>query len=291
MKLSKSLADLDAVADELLAKSQAAEGDEKPEEDITPEEVSDDSAAPEEPSEEDADKGEGESGEDLEKCDDGVKKSDDPESLDEGDEAAEEDESGEEEPSAEDVEKSIKDDFQANDTIAKSMEDSEFISAVVEVLAKSLSDVQYDAQAQHKSTVQANDIMAKSLLALTAANQTLRADNEKLTRRINKLEKSVTQGFEKVLDSLDEISSQPAHMRKSVQSIQMHDRDFGSSLNGTAIPTGFDSLSKSQVMSVLNSELYNGNQNVTPTDIISYESGAPLRQDLQSLVVSKINGK
>ena len=91
------------------------------------------------------------------------------------------------------------------------------------------------------------------------------------------------------MDSLDTSSSQPAHMRKSMVAVNVHDRDFDRSVNGVKTVGGFDTLSKSQVLGVLDNEFRSGNQNVTPSDIISYESGAPLRQDLQSLVASKVN--
>lgn len=287
MKLTKSLAELDSAADELLAKSKAAEdGGKGDEENLTPEEVSDDSTSTPN-SEEGA--GEG-SEEELEKCGDGVKKSDDPEQLDEGGESEEEPsgkEPEEDEKTADEMEKSLKDDFQANEVIAQGMENSEFFSAVVEVLTKSLSDVQYDTMVASKGAEAANEVLAKSMNAMIVANAALRADNERLTRRINKLEKSITQGFEKIMDSLDEMSSQPAHMRKSMRAVNVHDKDFGASLDGVQTPGGFESLSKSQVLTVLNNELYGGNPNVLPTDIISYESGAPLRPDLQALVASK----
>lgn len=285
MKLTKSLAELDSAADELLAKSKAAEdGGKGEEENLAPEEVSDDSTSTPN-SEEGA--GEG-SEEELEKCGDGVKKSDDPEQLDEGGESEEEPEEDEkDEKTADEMEKSLKDDFQANEVIAQGMENSEFFSAVVEVLTKSLSDVQYDTMVASKGAEAANEVLAKSMNAMIVANAALRADNERLTRRINKLEKSITQGFEKIMDSLDEMSSQPAHMRKSMRAVNVHDKDFGASLDGVQTPGGFESLSKSQVLTVLNNELYGGNPNVLPTDIISYESGAPLRPDLQALVASK----
>lgn len=286
MKLTKSLAELDNAADELLAKSKAAEdGGKGDEENLTPEEVSDDSTATP-----DSEEGAGEGNdEELEKCNckDGVKKSDEPEQLDEGGEEEPSEEEPEEEKTADDMEKSLKDDFQANEVIAQGMEDSEFFSAVVEVLTKSLGDVQYDTMVAAKEAGAANDVLAKSMNAMIVANAALRADNERLTRRINKLEKSITQGFDKIMDSLDEMSSQPAHMRKSMRAVNVHDKDFGASLDGVQTSGSFDSLSKSQVMTILNNELYGGNPNVQATDIISYESGAPLRPDLQALVASK----
>lgn len=324
MKLSKSLADLDKLADEMLAKSEAVEKPKASDDDVKPEEISDDSSIA---SESGAEEG-AETKEEMEKgcnCpDDKVKKSEEPEEIEksEGAEPDGDNKEGEEEKiekseepapennpeseegaetaegngedvpeekTSEEIEKSLKDDFEAEEPIKKGMENSEFMAAVVDVLTKSMSEVQYDTQTAGRAQAQATEVLSKSLQAVIGMNQQLSAENEKLTRRINKLEKSIEMGFEKVMDSLDEISLQPAHMRKSMASVSVHDRDFGSSINGTPTPTGFESLSKSQVMTILNNELYAGNQNVTPQDIISYESGAPLRQDLQSLVVSKAN--
>lgn len=287
MKLSKSLAELDAAADELLAKSQtAADSKEETEEDVKPEEVSEDSTTP---GEGDAD--EGKEDEDLEKCN--IKKSESPEAADgetAEDESVETDgekEDEEEEQTPEEVEKSIRDDFEADDDIKKGMDNSEFLSSVVDIFAKSLGDMQYDVQSQGRMQNAASEVLAKSIQAVMQTNQNLRAENERLTRRINKLEKSMSSGFDRVLDAIDTISTQPAHMRKSMASVSVRDRNFDQSLNGQQTVGGFESLSKSQVLTVLNNELYAGNQNVTPTDIISYESGAPLRQDLQTLVANK----
>lgn len=289
MKLSKSLSELDAVADELLAKSKSKEDDDE----LTPNDVSEDST----PDKEDADNADSSEENDNEpdETDEGsedkkpMKKSEDPEPADdEDDEPDETDESDEDnEPDSDEIEKSIKEDFTSDETINKSIQDSEFYSAIVDILAKSLGSVQFDVLSNSKSQSAASDILAKSIQAVIQANKSLQSENEKLTRRINKLEKSISQGFERVMDSLDEISSQPAHMRKSLASISVHNRDFDTSLNGQKTVGKFDSLSKSQVLDILNAELFSGNQNVTPQDIIGYESGAPLKQNLKTLVESK----
>lgn len=285
MRLTKSLAELDAAADELLAKSKAAEeesADEEKEEEVKPEEVSEEVTSDEkEEAEETEDKEET-----VEKSEESDELSEEEDEKSEETEDSDEDED-EEEGTAEDVQKSFQEDFEADETIQKGVGDSEFNAAVIEILAKALGDMQYDIHRSGKTQGAATDILAKSLQAVMQTNQRLQADNDKLTRRINKLEKSITHGFERVMDSLDEISSQPASMRKSVASIAVHDRDFGQSLNGHKTVTGFESLSKAQVLGVLNAELYAGNQNVTPSDIISYESGAPLREDLKALVSNK----
>lgn len=314
MKLSKSLAELDAAANELLAKSKAAENTESEETEdtgLTPDEVSEDSTpTPEEDTEnsetseedetedtkksncgdsdlkksDDSDTDEVDDDDEMEKscsCNNGMKKSEDSDDEVEG-----EDEDSEEVTPA-DLEKSIRDDFESDESIRQGMENSEFYAAVVDIFAKSLGDMQYDVQHTGRAQAAATEVLVKSLQAVMQTNRMLQADNDRLTRRITKLEKSINQGFERIMDSLDDISSQPVGMRKSLASISVHDRDFDRSLNGQKTIGGFDSLSKSQVLDILNSELYSGNQNVTAQDIISYESGAPLRPNLQALVASK----
>ena len=295
MKLTKSLAELEAAADELLKKSKnAKDDDEKTSEDtgdVTPEEVSDSGSSTDEDKniedenqDEDAvDEKEVALAEEVEDPEDeDVKKSDSDKTEDEEDTDEEEDEL-----TPDEVEKDVKEDFESDELVKKSMDNSEFLSSVVDILAKSMSDVQYNVHVGNKAQSAASEILAKSIQAVMTSNKTLKEENERLTRRINKLEKSISAGFEKVMDSLDELASQPAHVRKSMASVSVVDRDFDRSLNGSAVIGGFESLNKSQVLAVLNNELYAGNQNVSPSDIISYESGAPLRQDLQALVVSK----
>lgn len=307
--LAKSLAELDELADEMLMKSSAAEDTQDKDEDVKPEEISDDSTdtdadaesndaedTNDEESNDEVKKSgdveditDGANDADMEKscggCDD-TKKSEDSEEIPAADEEAEdEDEAADEE----EVEKSIRDDFAADERIQKGMEASEFLGAIVEVISKSLSGVQYDVISGQKTQAGATDILAKSLKASLDMNAQLREDNARLTRRINKIEKSMASGFDRIMDSLDEISSQPVGMRKSVGSMQVIDRNFGASIEGTPVKGGFDSLNKSTVMDILTREMYAGNPSVSTSDIIGYESGAPLRQDLQQLVVSKAN--
>lgn len=303
-KLSKSLADLDAAADELLKKSADAEADEEKDKDKdkepAPEDIAD--AAPAKDEEKDKDSEDT----DLEKCgancnkltksEESEEAKDEPveektedkedEENSEGNDNAEEGED-EEDTTKEDVEKSVKDDFTANENISKALQSSEFQAAMVDVLVKSLSEIEYSMHSSSKDQEKAASVMAKSMQAVLLSNKSLSAENEALKRRVNKLEKSISMGFDKVLDAIDTISTEPAHQRKSMANINVHDKDFNKSLNGSGAIGGFESLSKSQVLSVLNNELYSGNQLVTAQDIISYESGAPLRVELQPLVMSK----
>ena len=266
-ELTKSLEALESAADELLKKSNS---DDK--EDIKPSEVSDDSA-------DNGDKDKDKDDDDVEKggkmCDpdgDNLKKSDEDE--------------GEVKKSLETFQDEMGEQFKTDEDINKGVDTSEFQAALVTSIVKALGEIQYDLYNTKKGDVKVNDILAKSLQAVITSNTSLKAENDKLSRRVAKLEKSMEQGFSSILNALDDMSTQPAHLRKSVGSISVHDKDFNKSINGDSA-NGFESLSKSQVMNVLNTELYSGNTIVTPSDIISYESGAPLRPELQSLVVNK----
>ena len=331
--LSKSLSELDAMADELLSKSVSKGKDE----DVKPEEISDEfekdkkpakKKADKKPKDEDVedDKDLDDDEEDDEEFDDEDKDDGDDEEDDDTDDKKDEDDDDDEdvkksEPSVpsdaeedeirskanaelnksdddeddfeddddeeETVEKSMRDRFEQDPLIRSQMQNSEFMSAVVDVMAKSLADVQYDLTVKSRDDNNATAVLAKSLKAVVAHNQALQLENDKLSRRLNRLEKSISHGFDRIIDSLEDMSTQPATMRKSVASINVHDRDFDRSLNGVRTVGGFENLSKSQVLNVLNTELYAGNALVSASDIISYESGAPLRDELKNLVASK----
>ena len=280
--LNKSLQALDAAADELLRKSAAGDDDK---DDVKPDDVADDSGdTDDEDNTDDTDE--------VKKCDspdgDNVKKSDD---CDDADVQKSEDEDDEEDEdnvskSLEDAQQSVEDDFRSDPDIIKGIENSEFNAAMIATLVKSLGEIQYDMSQNRKSADDATSIMAKSLQASLSTNQKLIADNERLLRRVNKLEKSFNQGIEKLLDAIDTVSTEPAHTRKSVNSISIHDKDFQKSLGSNSVG-GFESLSKSQVIGVLTNELYSGNTLVTPQAVIGFESGAPLSPELKALVVSK----
>lgn len=271
--LNKSLAALDAAADELLKKSTTDDTT-----GINPDETLQDSMdkslKPDNP----------DGGNDIKKSD-----GDDPNPDDvatDEDKDDDQDDDTDTQKSLADIQQDITDDFYHDEDIAKGVATSEFQAALVAATAKSLGELQYDLHSNRATSDQVATVMAKSLQAVMAANQQLRVDNDKLTRRLNKLEKSLDRGIGDILDAIDSLSTQPAHMRKSVSSINVHDRDFAKSVGGTS-NGGFESLSKGQVMTILTNELYSNNPQVHTEDIISYESGAPLRDDLKTLVVSK----
>lgn len=280
--LNKSLEILDAAADELLQKSA------KKSEDVTPSDISDTETKDDE-DEDTVEKG-GKTCENCKNCDD----SDLNKSEDSSDEDSDEEDT-EDNDEAEDTEKSISDFqadidgiFYADSDIKTGAGSSEFQAGIVAAMSKALAEIQYDIYSSNKGQNSVSSVLAKSLKALITSNQLLKSENDKLLRRVNHLEKSIDQKFDQILDSLDSFSIQPAHMRKSVGSISVHDKNFNTSLTGTNT-TDINSLTKSQVLDVLTQQLYAGNSVVRPDDVIAYESGAPLRPELQTLVANSLH--
>ena len=284
--LNKSLADLDAAADELLRKSKKSVKTT----DVESNEVFDD----DDDNVEKCDTPDGDNPDTVQKSDDcdgedcDVQKSDDCDGEDCDVQKSEEDDEDEDDDNdtLEEVQKAIEDDFQSDIDIIKGIENSEFQAAMVATLVKSLGELQYDVHQNQRKSNNTSAVLAKSLQAALTTNQQLIADNQQLLRRVNKLEKSLSQGLDKILDAIDDMSVEPAHVRKSVSSINVYDRNFQKSL-GSNMNNGVDSLSKGQIVNILTNELYAGNQLVSPSDVISVESGAPLRGELRELVASK----
>jgi len=275
MKLTKSLTELDSIADELLAKSVKPETEpEEAAKTATPEEIAENTpktAKKKAKKEPDAEP------EEAEKT-----------ATDETPEKAAETntEDTEEEPAKkDDVEKSLQSEFESLDEIKKGMDASEFLTSIVEILSKSLAETQFEVQSLGSDSKGHTEILAKAMQATIGMTKSMSKELTAVKAENVGLKKSMEDGFSKIMSSLEEISTQPAGVRKSVKDIQVLDKNFNKSLNGAV--DDISALSKGQVMEVLNQELYAGNPSVTATDIISYESGAPLRASLQSLVSSK----
>lgn len=354
--LSKSLADLDAVAEELLRKSEDVKpddiaegdgeddiGDNKPDDSKSTkdtntddgEDTSDDKDTPDDEgtsddedtedtkksmkksnSADDVQKGcdcgsgkkltksdgEDDEGDDINKCDtnggdvtklnkadakpenlkdDGIIKGDNQDNADVGDDEDEEDN---------DLSKGVVAAFHANQNLVNAMKaDSEFQAAVVESLTKSLGVIEENMSNSRVADKHTQKVLVKSLQAALTLSKSMAEQNSSIERQMADLKKSIDnvyEGIESLMESVDEMAQQPAHMRKSVANINVHDRNFQKSINGNT-PMDGSNLSKSQVLSILNNELFSGNPLVTPQDIIGYESGAPLRDEVKALVVNK----
>lgn len=298
-KLTKSLAELDALADTLL-KSQANESD------LTPEDISENTPNEEvETSNEVAEENEEEKKEETkeekkeeakeekeEAKEEKVEKSIKEEANDEISKSVETEEVKEVEPELEDLEKSIQEDFESNEDIKKSIDESEFLTAVTEVIAKSLAEVVFNLQDSSEKSSVSNDVLAKSIHASIGLNKSmkeelmlLKSQNAELKAQNEALVKSMEKGFEDITTMMtqkfEEISHQPASLQKSVRNISVNDRNFQKSIGGSEVG---NNLSKSEVLNKLTGLMYSGNAMVTPSDIVSYESGAPLRPELVQLI-------
>lgn len=290
MIIPKSLADLDAYADSILAKSEETEnlkpGDISQEDAVT-------NAAGEKKSPEEAEETPAEEKKEEPKEEEKVEKSEGTAPVAatvEDNDANGGEEKKEKEPDKEVIEKSLHDEMTADEVIAKSMEASEFLQSLVSILTKSMADNTFETQVLRDASMENSGILAKSLQASLALNKAMGAQLDEVKSQNAELKKSldsINETLSGVSSMLEEISHQPAGMRKSVSNIQTMDRNFSKSLNG--VPENpMSSLSKSQVMDMLTQEMYAGNQLVTPTDIISYESGAPLRPEVASLIQNKL---
>lgn len=296
-----SLADLDKLADDLLKSDKPAPMDggdkQKPEQAAAPapEDIAEPtpsaSASAEQPPKKDEEppKKPGEEGneppaEDVEKGCDGCGDGDKLKKGNEGEPPAEEPTEPTAEEGKEQLAKSIQGDFQQSEDIRKGMDASEFLTSVVEILSKSLGDVLFEVQSNGQDSQETATVLGKSLQAALMQNTQMATELAALRAENAELKKSISEGFDGLSVALNQFMTQPATMRKSVENIHVMDRDFGKSLDTGA--GGFESLSKSQVMAVLNQELYKGNPSVMPADIIGYESGAPLRPELRQLVVN-----
>lgn len=293
-----SLAELDKLADDLLKSDKPApmDGDkQKPEqapapapEDIaepTPGASNPDEQSPkEEPEEKPGEEGKEPPAEPVEKGCDGCGDGDKLKKGNEGEPPAEEPTEPTAEEGKEQLAKSIQADFQQMEDIRRGMDASEFLTSVVEILSKSLGDVLFEVQSNGQDSQATATVLGKSLQAALMQNTHMADELAALRAENAELKKSISEGFDGLSVALNQFMTQPAAMRKSVESIHVMDRNFGKSLDTGA--DGFESLSKSQVMAVLNQELYKGNPSVQATDIIGYESGAPLRPELRQLVMN-----
>lgn len=281
--MNENLMKLDELADELLEKSlKKAEEDVEPKEsndnDLKAEDVIEDETSnsneDEKELEEDK-KSEPKDGEKSEPKEDEKELDEDETSISKEDEKElEEDEKSESKDEEKELEKSTE-----TEVIEKSVNNSRAFADAIEVLHKSITDM----GSANNTT---DGILAKSLISLINANNSLKEENHTLNERLDSIEKSMGEKFDTLLDAVESMANQPANMRKSMKNVHVHDRDFAKSLNGNV--NKFDSLSKSEVLGILNDELYNNNPSVTVSDVIGFESGAPLRPELKALVENKV---
>ena len=307
-EIAKSLTELDSIADELLSKSVKKSEDEPAPEDISSDEDNEanDDKASGKPDDESDDKPDNEPNKkkpDLSASGDGdeddvqksalatdsmtINSANGELQMNKSD--CEDDEDCDEDDDEDDVKKS----FLNNKELAKGMENSEFYGALVSVMSDALSKSFNKLTDMQDTSNKSSDILAKSLIATIEMNKSLghqvvklKRDNKVMSRNITKSLEDIKESFAELgemKDMLESMASQP-QVRKSVGNISVMERNFQKSINGQGADMN---LSKSEVLGILNDELFKGNPMVTAQDIIGYESGAPLRQELMGLIVNK----
>lgn len=311
-KLEKSLQELDTAADELLKSSKAQElKEEKEDDDVKADEISENIPKQEDEDEDEKTAGtkeakgedddedgeaEKEDGETVEKSkvkkscgSKSLKKGEDETDVEEDDEVetSDEEEEDDSEQSDEDIHKNIKKSLDSEEAIKQGVEASEFLTALTSIISKSLGDMGIDIRDSSVAQTESTQILAKSLQAVISASHQqneIMAEIRKENTMLRKSLRTMGETLEGINESLEEVLSQPV-TRKSVGRIGVIDRNFKKSIETGA--TEEVTLSKSQVLGILSNEFASGNNMVTESDIISYESGAPLRPEVEALVNSK----
>lgn len=303
-EIAKSLTELDSIADELLSKSVKKSEDEPAPEDISsdedneangdkasgkPDDESDDKPSKKKPDQSASGDGDEDDVQKSALATDSMTNNSANGDLQMNKSDCEDEDCDEDEDDEDDVKKS----FLNNKELAKGMQNSEFYGALVSVMSDALSKSFNKLTDMQDTSNKSSDILAKSLMATIEMNKSLGHQVVKLKRDNKVMSRNITKSLEDIKESIAELgemkdmlesmASQP-QVRKSVGNISVMERNFQKSINGQGADMN---LSKSEVLGILNDELFKGNPMVTAQDIIGYESGAPLRQELMGLIANK----
>lgn len=245
--ISKSLDQIDTMANEFETSLSKAQGDE----DLSAGQVAENAPTPEGEGEEPT-PDEGESGEGG----DGVQ---DPteDNQDEGD--TDNDSEGEEdEEEDEEVEKSLSNIMNNNPDVKKALEVSEFLNELVKSLDVVLGNHNEGLKKSMHASEHSNDLLAKSLLGLTKAHQTIMKSQSELHKSIQEINKR-----------LDSMSQQPV-MRKSVATNAKPIQKSFEASQGNPPQAPKDTLSKAEISSKLMTAYSGGNKDLM-TDILAFD--------------------
>lgn len=158
-------------------------------------------------------------------------------------------------------------------SIADALEVSNFLSEMTSSLNKSLDDLQKCISNSDESNQGALGTFAKSFLAIVDSQKALMDSNNAL----GELVKSMNTTIDSLSKRIEDMEEQPT-MRKSVRDINVHNKDFAKSLSSEKTD-----LSKSQKLEIMNDLLRKGDT-VVPMDIIGYETGSPLRPEVEEKI-------
>lgn len=252
-KLEKSLEEIEALADEVLAKSEEAAN-------VNQEGVEDQGA-----SKEAAETVEAEESADGKKVEKGLKpdevSDDTEEDSEDKDDKDEEDE--DEDKDDKDVKKSFVEMAEENEEIAKSIEVSGFLNEFTRLQGAIIDALREDVNKSLETSTHTSMVLAKSFNAIMKSQNALAKSIQELTERIEAVER------------------QPVGRKAVVNVVEK-------SFSHSAGVTGSDKeLTKSQKLSKLTDLALKGTEGVTIQDVIQYESTGILRPELEDILQSK----
>ncbi|WAB25178.1 hypothetical protein M3_0227 [Lysinibacillus phage vB_LfM_LysYB1] len=247
-KLNKSLEEIDQLAEQIISKSETTETVETAEAKTNEEVVAETAQAIE--------KG-------L-KSDDVAKDADEGSDTDKGDEGKEEDKGEDKEDKEtedkDDVQKSLIEQAEENETLVKGFEVSEFLHEFTRLQGTIVDGLREDVNKSLESNTHTATILAKSFNA------------------IMKSQGALAKSIDGILERLDQVERQPVG-RKAV--VNVVEKSFNHSA-GVEEPT--KELSKGEKLAKLTDMAMNGTDGVTINDVVSYESTGQLRPELEALL-------
>lgn len=252
-ELQKSLDEIEAMADEILSKSEETENiQEGIDENAQVEGDVEKAMKPEDISE----PGEDDNAESDKKANDEDKKDEKPKPKESEDEEESEDESEDEE---EVTQKSFNDFVAESEELSKGVEVSDFLAEFTRVYGAITDTLRDDVNKSLQTSEHVSNILAKSFNAIMKSQ--------------NELAKSI----QELRERLDSVERQPVGRKAQVSIME---KSFNHS---AGLEEGKQELSKSEKLDKLSNMAINGQNGVTISDVIQFESTGTLRPELQHI--------
>lgn len=254
-ELQKSLDEIEAMADEILSKSEGTENiQEGVDENAQVEGDVEKAMKPEDISE----PGEDDKAESDKKANDEDKKDEKPKPKESEDEEESEDESDSEDEE-EVTQKSFNDFVAESEELSKGVEVSDFLAEFTRVYGAITDTLRNDVNKSLQTSEHVSNILAKSFNAIMKSQ--------------NELAKSI----QELSERLDSVERQPVGRKAQVSIME---KSFNHS---AGLEEGKQELSKSEKLEKLSNMAINGQNGVTISDVIQFESTGTLRPELQHI--------
>jgi chromosome segregation ATPase len=255
--LSKSLDEIEAKANAMLSKSEEVE------------KVEDKQDAPDE---ENVEKSvESDEEENVEKS---VKSDEVSDEDDDGNDESEDDDKDDDKE--EKTEKSMKEELSENDTIAKSVDASEFLSEFSRVHANRMDKMSYELNKSLETSNRVSSVLSKSFEAIVKSQEGLQDLVKSQASQINEAKELI----KSLNERLDEVESQPVG-RKAV--VDVMEKSFNHS---AGIEEPKKTLNKGETLAKMSNMLQTGNPGISVNDIVKYESTGQMSDSVKDLLSS-----